>query len=199
MNTEQPASQRQLPGAHWPSVWASGHNERTCLKKTRKLTPREHCPSIKIYKERTERRKETCAQHHLWKSTVSKIQEFWYIYFSFYSSFMHYIQTTVSSLSSLTSPPPPPPISHRSTPSPFPSKQKCRPPRDISKHSTTSYSKTRRKPSQEGWMRQPSRRKRFPRIGERVRDMPRIPTVRSPARTPSNTTTLVYAEDLAQI
>lgn len=103
------------------------------LKKTRKLTPREHCPSIKIYKERKERRKETCAQHHLWESTVSKIQEFWYIYFSFYSSFMHYIQTTVSSLFSLTSPPPPPPISHRSTPSPFPSKQKCRPPRDISK------------------------------------------------------------------
>lgn len=75
------------------------------LKKTRKLTPREHCPSIKIYKERKERRKEICAQHHLWESTVSKIQEFWYIYFSFYSSFMHYIQTTVSSLSSLTSPP----------------------------------------------------------------------------------------------
>lgn len=96
--------------------------------------------------------------------------------------------------------PPPPPISHRSTPPPFPFKQKCRPPRDISKHSTTSYSKTRRKPSQEGWMRQPSRRKRFPRIGERVRDMPCIPTVRSPARTPSYTTTLVYAEDLlAQI
>lgn len=43
-------------------------------------------------------------------------------------------------------------------------------PGTLTKHSITSYSKTRHIASHQGWMRQPRRRKRFPQIYNRVRD-----------------------------
>lgn len=39
-------------------------------------------------------------------------------------------------------------------------------------HHITSYSNTRHIPSRQGWTRHPSRRKRVPHVGKRVRDSP---------------------------
>ena len=63
-------------------------------------------------------------------------------------------------------------------------------------HDITKYNKPRSKPPHQGWARQPSRRKRVPRAGRRVRDTP-TPTVRSPTKTQANKLNM-YAEDLGQ-
>lgn len=56
-----------------------------------------------------------------------------------------------------------------------------------SKHSVTSYNKTRHIFSHRGWAMQSNRRKRVLQVGKRLRDSP-APTIRHPTRTPSHTT-----------
>ena len=62
-------------------------------------------------------------------------------------------------------------------------------------HSVTRCNKTRHKPSYQGWTRQPSRRKRVPRVGKKVRDTC-TPTVRSTKKNPKLNCHSTHAEDL---
>lgn len=60
-----------------------------------------------------------------------------------------------------------------------------------------SYYKTRRTPSHQGWTRQPGRRERFPRAGERLRDFP-TNNVRMTHKNPKLNNHSLYAEDLGK-
>lgn len=60
-----------------------------------------------------------------------------------------------------------------------------------------SYYKTRHTPSHQGWTRQPGRRERFPRAGERLRDFP-TNNVRMTHKNPKLNNHSLYAEDLGK-
>lgn len=63
------------------------------------------------------------------------------------------------------------------------SSEKSKPPRKTSKNGKTKYNTTSPKSSHRNWMRQPSRKKRVPRGGKRVKETS-APTVRNPITTP---------------
>lgn len=87
----------------------------------------------------------------------------------FYSSLTCYILTEISRPTFLTLPP----LFPRSLSTPSPPLRKEQTSQGQStKHSLTSYNKTRYMPSHQGWMRQPSRMNRVPPAGRRARDSP---------------------------
>jgi hypothetical protein len=102
-----------------------------------------------------------------------------------------------SLIQSIPTPASPPPTSPRTNPtsplpeisslsSPFSHQKRAGLPVISNKHSVTRCSKTRHRPSHQGWTRPHSRRKRVPQAGSRVRDNS-TPTVRSVTETPSYT------------
>jgi hypothetical protein len=87
-------------------------------------------------------------------------------------SLIHYIPTAVSPLYTLPSPPRTPPLSPNSIPLLFPLKRSAGLPGISTEHGTTSYNKTRHKPSS-GLDKATQWEEKILKGGKRVRDTPR--------------------------
>lgn len=109
--------------------------------------------------------------HKMLSSLIHLLADFssiWgFLFFLTYLYFSHTIHSNHRSPSALPSSPQPP--LHPGPTIPNLHLEKSRFPRTSIKHGTIKYSKTRHKPSHQGWVSQPSKRNRVPRVGKDVR------------------------------